>query len=578
MCAIFAHILLLQSVLASYNRFLRIMKHKHHSNQAPSSDGFVPMGGDIDSRPADDIRHRFRSHYRPEEKSMSGVSYSSSLDDTTLKNSSEGFQSASPSLDTSQNNQEFSRFDLSEKPKSRRRFSPFRRHRKSRGKVRRAVGIASIALVLAVGSLIGYGYIKARNIFKGNGDGAAALNADVQPAQLNGEGDGRVNILMLGKGGPGETAPDLTDTILLASIDPIANEAALLSVPRDLYVQDPNGASTKINAVYANAKSSAAYQGEESEEAIENAGLRAIKQTVSDVLGVPIHYYVMVNFDAFERAIDSVGGITVDVEEPLYDQTVAWLLGGNPLVADQGLQTFDGERALLYARSRKGSARGDFDRTERQREIIVALQQKVLSLGTFSNPLRVIELLDALGDNVRTDLNGLGEVKRLYEIGQQIGPDKVTSIGLADPPNILVATDFIANQSVVVPVAGLYQYDDIRSYVRNTIRDPFLKRENARVIVLNGTTIPGVAAATEEELKSYGYNVVGVGNAPDQGTYPNTLLLKVSDAETPFTESYIKKRLNLEITALNKEGIPTSETADFVIIVGEDEAQQTVIN
>ncbi len=559
---------------AVYNDSLRIMKHKHNKSPSTQDDGFISNKDDVDLKGTGDIRSRFRSHYRPEDKSLSGITHTSKkLSDNKKVEDTETVNRSNEFIDS---RQEFPPIDLSERPK--KRWFRLRRQRSKKRKLKRAFGVAAIALVLAVGSMLGYAYLKTSNIFKGNGDGAAALNADVQPAQLNGEGDGRVNILLLGKGGPGETAPDLTDTILLASIDPVANEAALLSVPRDLYVQDPSGSSSKINAVYANAKSSAKYQGEENEDAIENAGLRAVKQTVSDVLGVPIHYYVMINFDAFERAIDTVGGITVDVQEPLYDQTVAWLLNGNPLVADEGLQTFDGERALLYARSRKGSARGDFDRTERQREIIVALQQKILSLGTFSNPLKIIELLDTLGDNVRTDLNGLGEVKRLYDIGQQIGPDKITSLGLADPPNILVATDFVANQSVVVPIAGLYQYEDIRSYVRNTIRDPYLKRENARVIILNGTTTAGLASSTEEELKSYGYNVVGVGNAPDQGNYPNTLLLKVSEAETPFTDSYIKKRLGLEITSLDKEGIPGSDTADFVIIIGEDEARKTITN
>ena len=567
------------------------MKNKQQKT-VDRGDGFVSGNGSIDQGGQSDIRRRFRSSYRPQSRfnDMSGVSRapqssqatSASADISQVSSRQEGFSSPPIEQNDVGDDSGFRGIDLSDKPKksSKKKLSaksffknPFKSRRHSK-----AAAIAVMALVLAVSSFFGYAYLKTRGIFKGNGDGAAALNANVDPTQLNGEGDGRVNILLLGKGGPGHEAPDLTDTILLASIDPVQNEAALLSVPRDLYVQDPAGASSKINAVYSNAKASAQYQGEENEDAIENAGLRAVKQTVSDVLGVPIHYYVMVDFIAFEKAIDTVGGITVDVKEPLYDQTVAWLLDGNPLVADQGLQTFDGNRALLYARSRKGSARGDFDRSERQREIIVALQQKILSVGTFSNPLRIVELLDNLGDNVRTDLNGLGEVKRLYEIGQQIGPDRITSIGLADPPNVLVATDFIANQSVVVPVAGLNQYDDIRSYVRNTIRDPYLKRENAKVMVLNGTNIPGLAARTEAELKSYGYNVVGVGNAPDQGAYPNTLLLKVSDSDTPFTESYIKKRLNLEVTDLSKEGIPGPDEADFVIIVGEDEARETITN
>jgi LCP family protein required for cell wall assembly len=425
--------------------------------------------------------------------------------------------------------------------------------------------------------LFGYGFLKTRNIFKGDGDGAAALQQNVDPARLNGEGDGRVNILLVGKGGPGETAPDLTDSLLLASIDPIQNEASLVSVPRDLYVQDSNGYSTKINAIYSNAKQARLSNGDDTDsdrEAAEDSGLNAIKDTVSEVLGVPVHYYVMVDFKAFEDAINTVGGLTIDVKEPLYDQSVAWLLGGNPLVADEGLQTMDGKRALLYARSRKGSARGDFDRTERQREIIVALQQEILSANTYSNPFKVVELLNTFGDRVRTDLNGLGEIKRLYEIGQKIGSDKIGSVGLADPPNILVRTDFINSQSVVVPSAGLYQYDEIHSFVRNNLRDAFLKSEDARVIILNGTDIAGLAGATSDELKSYGYNVVSVDNAPTT-EYVSNQLFDLTDGKLRYTKSYIERRLGLQSTTIVPPGIPDISQADFVIILGTNEATKT---
>jgi LCP family protein required for cell wall assembly len=541
-------------------------------------DGFISSNPQIGSTNGD-IRRRFSKSYSPKDPGLTSTTQNLNL----VKQQAEGFGNRTNMLDNADVRQ-ISPLDGAldnDVPKKRgfsKKFSGRSHNKKGLGKrIARGFAVSGIALVLGVGSLFGYGYIKARNIFKGNGDGAPALQANVDPAKLNGEGDGRVNILLLGKGGPGHEAPDLTDTILLASIDPVQNEAALLSIPRDMFIKDQNGNGTKINAVYSNAKRLAANNGAEDEDEIESAGLNAIKKSVTDVIGIPVHYYVMVDFEAFERSIDIVGGITVDVKEPLYDQTVAWLLGGNPLVAGEGLQTFDGERALLYARSRKGSARGDFDRTERQREIIVALQQKVLSLGTFSNPLKVIDLLDTLGDNVRTDLNGLGEVKRLYEIGQNIGPDRITSVGLADPPNVLVGTDFVGDQSVVVPLAGLYQYEDIKSYVRNTLRDPFLKREDARVIILNGTSTVGLANITEKELKSYGYNVVGIGNAP-VGVYERSLLFDVSGVDKPYTKSYIERRLGYKVSETLIDGLPTKETADFVIILGEDEATKATTN
>jgi len=425
--------------------------------------------------------------------------------------------------------------------------------------------------------LFAYGYIKARNIFKGDGEGAAALQQNVDPSRLNGEGDGRVNILLLGKGGEGETAPDLTDTLLLASIDPVQNEAALVSVPRDMYVKNVSGSAMKINAIYATTKQARLANSNTSSQdlqAAEDAGLNAVKNSVSEVLGIPVHYYVMVDFKAFEDAINTVGGITVDVKEPLYDRSVAWLLGGNPLVADKGLQTFDGKRALLYARSRMGSARGDFDRTARQQEIIVALQKKVLSLGTFSNPFKVAELLNSFGNRVRTDLNGVGEIKRLYEIGQQISSDRIANVGLADPPNVLVATDNIGGQSVVVPTAGLYRYAEIHSYIRNNLRDAFLKSEDARVLILNGTTTVGLATATAQELKSYGYNVIGVDNAPTSN-YVQNQLIDLTNGNKRYTKSYLERRLNLVSTSQVPAGIPSSTEVDFVIILGTDEIIKT---
>jgi LCP family protein required for cell wall assembly len=553
-------------------------KHIKKSKSAPKAiDGFIPRNTSNSFNDSKNVKSRFRTTYRPE-GSIEGLSQK--VEGFTARQ--QFSNSDDQELDINNVDLDISKMDETKKSKRKFRFIFWRRNKDKKQltpmkKVVRSFGILSLALLIGVSSLFAYGYIKARNIFRGDGEGAIALQKDVDPAKLNGEGDGRVNILLLGKGGPGHEAPDLTDTLLLASIDPIQNEAALVSVPRDLYVKDSNGYSTKINAIYSNAKQARLAKGNDTSSDIqagEDAGLNAVKDSVSDVLGIPVHYYVMIDFEGFKNAINTVGGITVDVKEPLYDQSVAWLLGGNPLVADEGLQTFDGERALLYSRSRKGSARGDFDRTERQREVIVALQNKVLSLGTFSNPFKVIELLDTFGDKVRTDLNGLEEIKRLYEIGQNISADKIASVGLADPPNILVRTDNIGGLSVVVPTEGLYQYDEIRSYIRNNLRDAFLKSEDARVIILNGTSVAGLATATSEELKSYGYNVVGVDNAPTDN-YVQNKLIDLTSGELKYTKSYLERRLGLTATNETIQDLPTLDSVDFVIILGTDEVNKT---
>ncbi len=456
---------------------------------------------------------------------------------------------------------------LKKSKRKRAKLSPFK-------KIRR-IALALVVVVLLSGaSLAGYVYFKTKSIFKGDGTGAAALIKDVDPNKLNSEGDGRINILLLGKGGQGHTAPDLTDTILLASINPVDHEAVLISVPRDMYIINEYGGRNKINSVYSNAKQSFLARNPSNKEGAEKAGLAAIENSVSEVLGVPIHYYTMVDFKAFEKAINTVGGIEIDVKKRLVDPSLAKHFNNNPVIAEQGLQKFNGWRALAYSRSRKTSLRGDFDRTARQQEVIIALQKKVLSLGTFSNPVKIVELINALGDHVRTDLNGIDEIQALYQIGKEIDSENIKTVGLADPPNILVKTGMMDNQSVVFPAAGLDNYAAIRKFVRNQIKDSYLTKENARVIILNGTSQPGLASSINQQLESYGYNVVGIDNAPT-ADYVQNKLIDNNPGKNPYTKNYLQKRLELTTETSSIQGLPGGDQADFVIILGTDEINKT---
>lgn len=437
-------------------------------------------------------------------------------------------------------------------------------------KILRGVLVAVLLLVIGTGFIFGKGFLKARNVFQGGG-GAAALDVNVDPAKLNGEGDGRVNIMMLGKGGEGHEAPDLTDTIIVASIDPVAKEAALLSIPRDLWVENQSGGHSKINAVYANAKYSvlAGRRTSGIDKKAEQAGLEAIEKTIEESMGIPIHYYAMVDFTAFQQAIDAVGGIDIDVKTPVYDPL---RINGRSYILDvkPGPNHFDGFRALAYSRSRYTSLRGDFDRAQRQREVLIALKTKILSAGTFSNPKKVSQLIDAFGNHVQTNMT-LGEMMRLYELGKDIPGDKVASLGLADPPNVLVQTGMLDGQSVVMPKAGVDNYTAIQSFVRNALKDAFLKKEDATIAVYNGTATNGLAATKGEELRSFGYNIATVANAPTKN-YQKTIIVDMRNGEKRYTKSYLEKRFG--VTAVNSmpDGSINPGNVDFVIILGIDAA------
>jgi len=413
--------------------------------------------------------------------------------------------------------------------------------------------------------------LASRNVLKGGSSGALALNSEVKPELLNGEGDGRVNILILGKGGENHPGGDLTDSVLIASVDPLAKEASLLSVPRDLWVKVPDYWSMKINAVYSTGKQRAIAANESDSDAAEKAGVELLSGIIKEDIGIPMNYYIMVDFTAFKQAVDAVGGIDINVPEALYDGQVAWENNNNPLIAAAGQQHMEGKKALLYARSRYTSS--DFARGQRQRDIAVALKEKVTQLGTFSNPLAISKLIDAIGNNVTTNLS-LKEMSRLYDITKDIPSTSIASLGFTDPPNVLVKTDNIGGQSVVVPRRGVNDFSEIQSFVRNSLRDGFLKSENASVAILNGTGIAGLGTKRADELKSYGYNVTLVDNAPTTD-YPSTQLIDFTAGIKKYTKRYLEQRLKTTAMTSSPGIVQATYNADFVIIVGNNENPST---
>ena len=434
----------------------------------------------------------------------------------------------------------------------------------------RTVSAVLVLLIVVGGFLFSQGYFNLRKVFKGNAAHAASLQANVDPNLLKGEGDGRVNILLLGRGGDGHEAPDLTDTIMLASIDPVNHTAELLSVPRDLWVTLPNAGSMKLNAAYETGKYKYLHKMDSSSrnaKAIQ-AGFSTVDQTVEQVLGVPIHYNMMFDFQAFRQAVNTLGGVNVNVPEKLYDPTMAWENKGNPVLAQAGLQHFDGVHALIYVRSRETSS--DFARGERQRSVLLALKDKAVTLGTLSNPAKISGLISAFGDNVQTDFS-LSDATRLYSIFKRINNGSVQSLDLDTPPHQYVTTGNINGQSVVMPKSGLGQYDDIQNYVRSSLQDGYILKEHAKITVLNGTPENGLATAKANELKSYGYNIGTVASAPTNG-YAQTILVDLTNGKDKYTKHYLEQRFNTTATKKIPDTAIAPNGANFILVLGSDES------
>jgi len=305
------------------------------------------------------------------------------------------------------------------------------------------------------------------------------------------ETDGRTNVLILGSdrrvAGAESGRPVLTDTILVASIGKVDKDVVLISLPRDLWVKDLNG-SHKINSVYAFSKGG---------EGADN--LRAVLQ---DVLGIPIHYHVMVSFDLFQEIIDILGGVEVTVDTSFTDyaypienmednkcgrtdeeikkmgeegksELEIYFCRYEKIVFNQGVQSMNGDTALKFVRSRHGTnnENTDFARSRRQQKIITAIKNKSLSIQTLVNPTKLKNLYDAYAQNTDTDID-FGAVNSFYLLSQQINFDRVVSVVLddrspADQGGLLYAPGdktLYNGQYVLIPQTG--DYVQIHAFVQ----------------------------------------------------------------------------------------------------------------
>lgn len=425
---------------------------------------------------------------------------------------------------------------------------------------KRAV-IAAVTIVVLAGAGFGIQAALAANkvVTRHVGATAPALKEEVDPTTLKGEGDGRINILLLGVGGDGHAGGQLSDTIMVASIDPRTKEVAMLSIPRDFYVKIGKYGSSKINAANA--------YGEMYD--YEGGGGALAKETVSEILDVPIHYYVRVDFQAFAQGVDAVGGVDINVDKALYDPYYPLGQTGRVKVLNipAGLQHFNGQQALEYSRSRKTTS--DFDRAARQQKVIVALQQKTIQLSTLTNPVKVMNLVNTAGEDVQTDLQPK-EIIKLATIVKDLKIDAAAQEVLDTSADNYLTQTTDSRGYIEYPKLGLYNYTDIRNFVHTLFADSYLKQEAAAVQILNGSTRPGVTAATTALLKGYGYNVIDTASA-DNSAYSQSQIVDYSNGEKPYTVRYLEKRFGA--TAIKKqrpaaEAGSTSPQPDVVVTIG----------
>ncbi len=469
--------------------------------------------------------------------------------------------------------------DSSRHKTTKPRFWQFRKKRAQKNKqpqsrrkkiIKRTL-LGILLLVVLLGGFLGWKALtNASKVFNGS------VLGFFDSTQLRGEDEGRVNILLAGTSeddGPDHGGADLTDSIMLASIDTKNNTAFTVSIPRDLWVKYgracPSGYEGKINAAFQ-----CGNETNFKEDGYPEGGMGLLSKLVSENFGMPIQYYGKLNYTAFKDAVDAVGGIdiTVTSDDPrgVYDPNIQKKDGG-PLKLQNGPQQLNGLTALALARSRNsaggyGMGRGDFDRTTYQRAMLIALKDKALSIGVLSNPTKLGDLLDAAGNNVQTNFQ-TNELRRLYEISKLVKSQDIQSIDLAGDEVNLVTTDMYNGQSVVIPTAGINNFNQIKLFFKKlTSTDP-LVREAATVAVLNGSGVIGQAQKRADELIAKGLDVTKVGNAPDSSV---AVVVDLTSGQKNSTKEFLEKQFGVSaITDATAYPEAKNYQVDFVVIIGK---------
>ncbi len=299
----------------------------------------------------------------------------------------------------------------------------------------------------------------------------------------------RLNILLLGVGGENHDGPNLTDTIIVASISPQNDKVTLISLPRDFWVPDLRA---RINTAYT--------YGEEKKE---GGGITLIQAVIKKITGLPIDYTLKIDFSGFVQAVDLLGGLDVDVEKAFDDyeypidgmendpcgheeeELEALATASSQLEAfpcryehihfDKGIQHMDGSTALKFVRSRhaKGDEGSDFARSKRQEKVIKAFKDKAFSLQMFLNPGKFLDLYDVLKESIDTNIkeDEFDDFIRLMQklqkaeiisIAIDVGDETKEREGLLINPEISEEYDF---KWVVIPKAGNGNYEEIKNYI-----------------------------------------------------------------------------------------------------------------
>lgn len=402
--------------------------------------------------------------------------------------------------------------------------------------------------------------------------------------------DDRINIVLMGIGGAGHEGPELTDTIIFASLKPSTDQVSMLSIPRDLLVPIPGYGNRKINSVNALA-----------EQKQTGSGPQVASDAIGDILDQEIDYYVKIDFKSFEELIDAIGGVDVYVERSFADPTYPTdNYGVETISFEEGWQHMDGALALKYSRSRHGTngEGSDFARATRQQKVIAAAKDKLLSASTILNPVRLNQLAQLASRNIDTNMS-VADMVRLAKFAPDIQSDKIKNFVLDDSPTGPLYSSYVNGAYVLLPKKD--DWSDLRYLAAHlfdedasTVSKPKVLRaatQETSIEIQNGTLTAGLAAKGAELLQNSGFTVTNVNNA-DSRDYQKTTIYDLTrgkkdvelrvlqeyfDAEIVQTaQGWLNAPAPLPDRLTDPDSLKELEGVDFLLILGQN-AEQVVL-
>ncbi len=452
--------------------------------------------------------------------------------------------------------------------------------------VRRAPSLPSLSTILT--------YHSAHTAMAYNNQTGPNPNRFVAPAQKSSANDQlqqmlslpqwnrkeRINILLLGVDQrPDEKGPSRTDTMIVLTIDLNSGRLGMVSITRDIWVHIPAyDISTKINTAYALGERKG-YPG---------GGAVLVKKTISDLIGYPIHYYVMINFDGFQQIIDQIGGIDInvpyDIDDDKYPDNHYGIIH---IHFNKGWQHMNGDRALKYARTRHQDS--DYSRARRQQQVILAIRDKLLQRKMIpALMLKLPQMLSILRGAIQTDLpldqmmalgetlqnSNLKQIDRLV-LDNHYGTESYSEGGawilVPNMAKIRTAIDKIFSKTKGTPTPeGTTRpaLQRIAILEATATPDPLLtiRREKARIIIVDGSNRPGITAQLAQQLTILGLEVIQFGSEGQNNIKQSKLIVY---HEKPATRAFLQQ--HLPPSAITSEEMKSSNSLlDFRLILGSD--------